>query len=175
MLGAGLIAGSYPAIYLSSLTPTSIFKGILKSKPREKNFRKILVVAQFSISIGLIVATLLVNLQVSFMHNKELGYSKDNLIFLPLRGELRDSFEIFKETILQYPEIISVSASNLLPIHGNKTILQDWESRQSDNNIMIHMNGIHYDYIETFQMKMTVYTSHFSVLALRIFQDLYNL
>lgn len=154
MLVTGLIAGSYPALFLSSLPPTSIFKGTLKSGPGGKNFRKILVVFQFSISIGLIVATLIVSHQVSFMRNKKLGFNKDNLIFLPLRGELRDNYEVFKEAVMQHPDIISVSASNILPIHGNKTIVEEWEGRQADKKIMIHMNGIYYDYIETFQMKM---------------------
>ena len=150
----GLLAGTYPAFFLASLPAVSIFKRSMKAGRAGRNFRKTLVIFQFSLSIGLIICTMVVSHQVRFMRNSKLGFNQDLLIYMPLRGELRDNYESFKQTLLQSPDIEGVTASNLLPLYGNKTSVEEWEGKTTEQELMIHMNGIYYDYLETFQMKL---------------------
>ncbi len=110
--GVGLLAGAYPAFYLSSFNPIVIFRGGLRNGRSSAVARKILVTVQFAISIALIIGTMIVFAQLEFIRNADLGFKKDQIILLESQGvnQIQQNYETFKENLLRYPEIEYVTA-----------------------------------------------------------------
>src|SRR4029078_406496 len=96
----GVISGSYPALFMSTLKPIVVLKGILKFKTGATYFRKGLVVFQFALSIILILGMIVVYRQINYIHNKNLGFAKEDLIYMPLEGGLGKNFMAFKNELL---------------------------------------------------------------------------
>jgi putative ABC transport system permease protein len=116
----GVFAGSYPAFILSSFLPVHVLKGLLKAGGTHSRFRKILVVVQFSISIALIAATIIVYQQIIYMKNKQLGFNKDHVVIIPQMSENhRKSFRSIRSELLNLSGVIDVGASDLVPSRGH--------------------------------------------------------
>lgn len=113
----GIISGSYPALFLSHYQPAIILKGGSSYGGSRSRFRRILVVSQFVIAIALIIGTLVIYDQLTFIRNKNLGFNKENTIVIPtLRaGEVRNNYEAFKNELLKNPAITGVTASLAVP------------------------------------------------------------
>jgi putative ABC transport system permease protein len=118
----GLVAGSYPAFYLTNFSPVEVLKGVLRSKTRNYGIRNMLVVFQFFVSAGLIIATLVVYQQLGYIKTVNLGFDKQNIINLLHTRNLGKNAKAFKKELLQNPKIISASYCNRLPPHI------DWQS-----------------------------------------------
>jgi hypothetical protein len=108
-LVTGLIAGSYPALLLSSFKPIRVLKSTLLFSQSAGMLRKGLVVFQFVLSIVLIVGTLIISKQVNYVQQMNLGYDRQNLLYIPLEGELVNKFELFSQMALNTPGIQSLS------------------------------------------------------------------
>ncbi len=115
MLITGLVAGSYPALYLSSLKPVSILKGTLRFTSSATWFRKGLVCFQFALSIILLIATIVIFSQTHFVRHTSLGYDRDNVIYLQIEGELNTKYSYLKERALKMPGIAMVDRSTEAP------------------------------------------------------------
>lgn len=111
----GILAGSYPAFYMSSFNTISILKGKYTSGKSGTTFRNVLVVFQFIISIALIIGTITVFDQLSYIQNKKLGYIKDQVLIVEDSYFLRDKFDVFKDQLQNDPRILQVSSSGYLP------------------------------------------------------------
>lgn len=106
----GLLAGSYPALYLSSFRAVQVFQENVRKDSTSGMLRRGLVVFQFSISIVLIIGTIIVFNQWDYLRGKDLGYNRDNLVLAPIPGT--SNYQTLKEQLERHPNVLSVTASN---------------------------------------------------------------
>ena len=155
VLFCGLLAGSYPAFYLSSLNPSDIIKGVINKDPGNAKFRRVLVIFQFTLSIALIVCTLIIGNQLSYMQNKKLGYNKDNIgyFMFPIRpGDPK--LEALKKELSNNPDILRVtkgySPMNLEATSGG----YNWAGKKAGDDVLFHRLDTDEDYAKTFQLEL---------------------
>ncbi len=151
----GLMAGSYPALYLSSFKPIIILKGMVVKGKSGAIFRKSLVVFQFSLSIILIIGSIIIYNQQKYLLSKDIGLEKENVIVVRMQGEVNNKYTSFKPLLLQNPYIESVSRSSHLPIMiGSNTGSITWENRDDDNDILIGFTFVDTDIEKAIGFKM---------------------
>ncbi|GAB4021940.1 ABC transporter permease [Spirosoma migulaei] len=151
----GLISGSYPALFMSSLNPVVILKGALKFKSSATYFRKGLVVLQFGLSIMLILGTIVVYRQIQFIQTKNLGYDREGLLYMPLEGDLAKNFQTFRQELEREPGIKSVTCAQSDPLEvGSSTQGVKWPGKDTTQLILFSQNAISYDYVKTMGIKL---------------------
>jgi ABC-type antimicrobial peptide transport system permease subunit len=154
-LVTGIISGSYPALFMSSLKPIVVLKGLLKFKPGATYFRKALVVFQFALSIILILGMIVIYRQIDFIHNKNLGFAKEDLLYMPLEGELQKTYPTFKDQLLKQPGIKYVTSAQSSPLEvGSSTGGVRWPGKDTTKLILFSSNPITYDYIKTMGIQL---------------------
>jgi putative ABC transport system permease protein len=151
----GISSGSYPALFLSSFQPARILKGTMGSSGASPLFRKALVIFQFSLSVFLIIGTLIISRQLSYMRNIDLGFNREHIIHLSIHGELHSKYGAIRERFLQNPDVLHVTASMALPTNIQSTPgTPMWEGSPSDAQMEIKADFVDYDYIETFEVPL---------------------
>ena len=108
----GIISGIYPAVVLSSFKPTSILKGEITKSKKGNLLRHMLIVFQFTISISLVICTILISKQMDYLKTKDLGFNNKNIIYFSQSQQINQKYDVFKQKLLQNPDIINVSRSN---------------------------------------------------------------
>jgi predicted permease len=155
LLVTGFISGSYPALYLSSFKPIRVLKGSLKFSNGALWFRKGLVVFQFMLSIILIIGTIVVSKQVNYIQTVNLGYDRENLLYIPLEGDLIAKYQLFKNQSLQMPGVKEVSRITDIPTQiDNGTGGVEWEGKDPNSDIQFTQSAVGYDFIKTMHLQL---------------------
>ncbi|NKB34086.1 MAG: FtsX-like permease family protein [Pseudomonadales bacterium] len=153
-LAVGVISGSYPALFLSKFHPQEVLKGKFSGGSSSSWFRAGLVILQFSISIALVSATLIVYDQLNFMRSKELGFQKEQLIVVQRAGALGDQRESFVEQLKRQPGVVNAAATTHVPgesVNQNVYIL---EGRPMSDTHAFWQFSVGWDYIETLGLEI---------------------
>jgi putative ABC transport system permease protein len=157
VFATGLIAGSYPAFYLSSFNPIQTLRRKIRSTPIFSiNLRQVLVVGQFSFAIILIISTLVIYRQIQYVKNKPLGFDINALIEIPQDGELKGKFELYKDKLLRSGAVTNVNRASSKMAHRNSNFLDiRWPGMVQERNLTMFNKVITgYDFIKTNGIKL---------------------
>ncbi|MBN1271547.1 MAG: ABC transporter permease [Candidatus Aminicenantes bacterium] len=153
----GHISGSYPAVFLSSVRPIKVLKKEALGSSKGAFMRNILVIFQFSASIILIVCTIVVYGQLKFIKNKDMGFSRDNIVTVRIRDfVISKNIENLKNTLLEHPNVKNISTSESLPLHitNRSSDVKAIDESKQEVNIPLYYSSVDFDYLDTFDIKL---------------------
>jgi len=154
-LFTGLVAGIYPAFFLSNYKIIQVIKDKIDSDLKGNRLRKATVTFQFVLSIMLIIGMLAVHQQTDFIQNYDIGYNKKNMVCIPMGGGSEKYYKVFKDELLKDSRIKAVSATALeLPFFNWRQGGISWEGKDPDKKPMISYNAVDYNFFSTMEMKL---------------------
>jgi putative ABC transport system permease protein len=160
-----VMAGIYPAFYLSAFRPTAILSGDPSDTHGKGRLRKILVIVQFGISIFLISSTILIFKQLNYMQKQDLGYNQKDILYIRLFGDLNSHYPALKEAMRTNPDVMTISAAWLLPSNiGSNSGSINWDGKDPDLHPLVSINRVDYNYSKLIQVP---------IMAGRGFSDTY--
>jgi putative ABC transport system permease protein len=153
----GIVAGSYPAFFLSSFQPIQVLKGKLNAGAKRSTLRSSLVVFQFVTSIVLIIGTIVVYRQLNYIQTRKLGFNKDQVLVIDGTGSLRNNATVFKNEVAKFPGVVNAAFTGFLPVENSSrtdnTFAKD-AVLDTKNGFNMQNWAIDYEYIPTLGMEM---------------------
>ncbi len=157
----GLLSGLYPAIFMSRFKPVDGIKGAFRGGHRAGLFKNIMVIAQFTISVAIIVGTLIVSIQLRYMLNKDLGFEKDQLMVMKRIYPLENSVQAFCREIEKIPGVAGATNSTTYLGFNNSTETYQIEGRKASNNFLFATNYVDYEFMSTYEFDLVGQGSRF--------------
>ena len=152
-LFTSLLSGLYPAFILSSYTPAQAI-GNANVSHGKRRFLNSLVILQFTISIALIISAITVSRQVNYIHKKDIGMNRENIIVLPFGGDFIQLYDVLRQELMALPSVVNVSASYDLPFFLTSGVGLTWEGADEEDAFGVSYNMVDYDFIETMEIEM---------------------
>ena len=154
-VATGTISGSYPALFLSSLAPASVLKGSWRSGPRGIVLRRVLVSLQFVLSITLIIGTVVIGRQLHFIQNRKLGFDKEQVLCISLKGESSRKYQLLKDELSKSEGVVGISAASDPPAGLDmSTLIHEWGDGETQGDLLIHRLFADWDFVATLGVEM---------------------
>jgi ABC-type antimicrobial peptide transport system permease subunit len=152
-LFVGIVSGIYPALFLSRFQPAESLKGSLSTKFKGAYLRKVLVISQFAIAIILFICTGIVSNQMSYIKNKDLGFNKEHVLYLPIRSkDTREKINLLKTELSKNSDIVNVAATSGLFGASGSEGTETVAGTNGQVRMMMRRSFVDYDYLKTMQM-----------------------
>jgi len=154
VLFIGILAGTYPAFFLASFDPVVVLKTEMSGRSKKSNMRSVLVVFQFTVSIVLIVGTIIVSRQLTYIQNRNLGFDKEQIVIVKKTDDIGDQVPVFRQELLKNPEVINATNTNNLIGNefGNSAYKLAGATGEETHLLWTYRTDPHF--VETYQIEM---------------------
>ncbi|MBD3415231.1 MAG: FtsX-like permease family protein [Candidatus Aminicenantes bacterium] len=154
-LFTGIVSGSYPALLFSSFSPIQALRESGSLSFKSPVLRRVLVIFQFTVAVGLIFSAIVLQKQMTFIRNKDLGFDRSHVLRLPMNKDVQGHYQAFKQSLVKNADILNVTSATNTPLSIGNINPVYWEGRGPDQYEVMNFAAVDYDYFETFQMDLT--------------------